>query len=213
MSRSDGRRLQRALLIVDLQQDFTSPEGPFKETFVRIDHLIDNLREILPKFRAENGRVIWIKSDYSEPHPDVKYLPRPQGKRYENIPMNDSILSGTHRSFPLCIPGENGEKFVDEVYSFLIDNEKDSIVTKKYYSAFTDTNLNDLLKDMDEVHICGLTSNTCVRATSTDAFFFGYQVFLWIDCLGYRSQQRHDEALESLQKYYVTFINSKELFG
>ena len=198
-------------MIVDLQHDFTSPDGPFKETHVRIDHLINNLRDILPKFRAENGRVIWIKSDYSNPLTEIKYLPRPEGERYENVPLNNSYLSGTHMSFPLCIPGENGEKFIDEVNSFLM-HENDQVVTKTFYSGFTDTNLNDLLKDIDEVHICGLTSNCCVRATASDAFFHGHNVFIWIDCLGYRSQERHDDAIESLRKWYATLITSHELF-
>ena len=208
MHADDDRQRQRALLIVDLQQDFTSPTGPFKQSHVRVDQLVEHLREVLPKFRAANGRVIWIKSDYSHPPAENKFLPRPKGQRYENVPMNDAYLSGTHRSFPLCVPGEDGAKFIDEVHSFLIE-ERDDIVTKEYYSAFTETNLNDRLNGMDEVHICGLMSNCCVRATATDAFFSGHEVFIWTDCLGYRSKQRHLEALQALERWYATLITSK----
>ena len=66
--------------------------------------------------------------------------------------MNNARLSGTHTSFPLCIPGEDGEQFMDDVRSIL-DEQKDFIVRKTYFSAFTDTILGDILKSMQEVHI------------------------------------------------------------
>jgi len=120
---------------------------------------------------------------------EAKYLTRPEGKQFEDMPLNDTFLSGTHRTFLMCIPGQDGEKFIDEVYSILI-NEQDQIICKIYYSAFTDTILANVLKDIQEVYICGLTTNCCVRATATDAFFHGHKVFIWIDCLGYRSEKK-----------------------
>ena len=207
MSSCEHRK--KALLVIDLQQDFTSPDGPFKNSYVHVKHLVSNLHDALPRFRAENGIVIWIKSDYSTIRSDVKCLPRPEGKQFEDVPMNNTYLSGTHQSVPMCIPGQNGEKFLDEVYSSLM-NAQDQIISKQYYSAFTDTTLADVLKEMDEVHISGLVTNCCVQATATDAFFYGHKVFIWIDCVGYRNKRKHKEALECLQRWYATLITSKE---
>ena len=202
-------QIKRALLVIDLQQDFTSPDGPFKSTHVKADHITQNLSAILPQFREENGIVIWIKSNYSEQAVEPKYLPRPSDEKFANIPMNDDYLSGTHTTFPLCGTETDGEKFTSEVNS-LIKQDQDIIITKTYYSAFTNTNLNDILKDIQEVHICGLTTNTCVQATTTDAFFHGYKVFLWTDCLGYRSEAKHGNALTHMKRWYATMITSRE---
>lgn len=202
-------KTKKALVIIDLQRDFISPDGPFKNTHVKVDHIISNLRDVLPRFRGENGTVIWIKSDYSNRELEPKFLTRPEGKQFEDVPMNDIYLSGTHKTFPMCIPGQDGEKFTDEVYS-LLNNEQDQIICKKYYSAFTDTILADILKGIHEVHICGLTTNCCVKATTTDAFFHGHKVFIWTDCLAYRNEKRHSEALNYIQQWYATLTTSEK---
>lgn len=199
---------RRAVLVIDLQQDFTSPEGPLRNNPVRVEHLISNLRRVLPVFRAQNGKVIWIKADYSKAESEPKYLARPTGEQFADIPMNDALLSGTHTSFPMCVPGQTGAEFSDDV-SALLDEEHDRVIIKRYFSAFTDTGLADLLEDVQEVHICGLTTNRCVLATTTDAFFHGYKVFVWTDCLGCRNPTSHDAALEKMARWYATLITSE----
>lgn len=198
---------RKALLVIDLQEDFISSTGPFRATAVNVTHIISNLTTILPKFREQNGLVIWIKSNYSTLTKEPKHLTRPNGDKFADVPMNDNNLSGTHTSFPLCVANTDGERFIPEVVS-LIEHNQDIIVTKTYYSAFTDTNLFDLLANIEEIHVCGLTTNTCIQATTTDSFFHGFQVFLWIDCLGYRHERKHNGALNFMKKWYATLITS-----
>jgi glutathione S-transferase/nicotinamidase-related amidase len=205
----EENQTKRVLLVIDLQQDFICPNGPFKSSLANADNIISNLSAILPRFRDQNGTVIWIKADYSKLQSEPKYLIRPEGEQYANIPLNDAFLSGTHKTFPLCIPGTDGEKFTPEVDS-LIKQDQDIIMNKTYYSAFTDTNLADILKDVKEIHICGLTTNVCIQATATDAFFHGYKVFIWTDCLGYRREKKHQEALSYMKRWYATLITSNE---
>jgi glutathione S-transferase/nicotinamidase-related amidase len=200
---------KRALLVIDLQQDFISPEGPFKDSHVNADHIISNLTIILPHFRDHHGLIVWTKTDCSKPQTEPQYLIRPEGEQYANVPLNDAFLAGTHKTFPICVPGTDGEKFIAEVDS-LIHQEKDIIVIKTFYSAFTKTNLSEILKDITEVHICGLMTNVCVHATAADAFFHGYKVFIWTDCLGYRNERRHRLSLESMKQWYATLISSNE---
>jgi nicotinamidase-related amidase/glutathione S-transferase len=203
----EENQTRRALLIIDLQQDFTSPNGPFKQSCVKADHIISNLNAILPDFRDHNGIVIWIKADYSKLIPEPKYLTRPEGEKFEDVPLNDDLLSGSHKTYPLCVPGTDGAKFTPEVES-LIKEDQDVVVNKTYYSAFTNTNLADILRDVKEVHICGLMTNVCVQATATDAFFHGYKVFVWTDCLGYRKEKAHRRAFSNLRRWYATMITS-----
>lgn len=201
--------IKRALLVIDLQRDFVTSEGPFKHSHVNADHIIANLTAVLPRFRADQGMVIWIKADYSKLDSQPKFLTRPEGERYANVPLNNEYRSGTHKTFPLCIPGTDGEKFPVKVEP-LIEQGKDLIVIKTYYSAFTNTNLNELLKGVQEVHICGLMSNVCVYATATDAFFHGHEVFIWTDCLGYRKEIQHEQALQDMKQWYAKLIDSSQ---
>jgi nicotinamidase-related amidase len=181
----EEHRIKKALLIIDLQEDFISPNGAFMQSHVKANHIISNLSVILPHFRDQNGIVVWIKSDYSKPELEPKYLIRPEGEQFKNIPLNNDFLSGTHKIFPLCVPGTDGEKFIPEIQT-LLNEEHDLVICKKFYSAFTSTTLADVLKNVNEVHICGLMTNVCVQATATDVFFHGYRIFIWTDCLGYR---------------------------
>ncbi|CAF0886763.1 unnamed protein product [Didymodactylos carnosus] len=109
----------------------------------------------------------------------------------------------------MCIPGQDGEKLAPEVDS-LLNKEQDQVICKKYYSAFTDTILANILREVKEIHICGLMTNVCVQATATDAFFYGYKVFIWTDCLGYRSRKRHQEALDKMQRWYATMTTASK---
>jgi len=52
--------------VIDLQQDFISPNGSFKRSHVNADHIISSLSAILPRFRDQNGTVVWIKLDLEE---------------------------------------------------------------------------------------------------------------------------------------------------
>ena len=95
--------------------------------------------------------------------------------------MNYIFLSGTHTIIPMCVPGHDGDKFIDD---------QDQIICENYYSAFTNTSLANVLNAIHEVHVCGRTTNCCVRAIVTDAFFHGHEVFIWTDYLGYRCQKK-----------------------
>ncbi|CAF1430672.1 unnamed protein product [Adineta steineri] len=202
---------RRALLVIDVQQDFISPNGPFQDSHMKADHIVSNLTTVLPHFRKHNGIVIWIKADYSNPQSEPKYLTRSEGKQYENIPLNDAYLSSTHKTFPLCIAGTDGQKFIPEI-DLLIKPDQDIVLTKTFYSAFTNTDLTNILKGVQEVHICGLVTNVCVQATTADAFFHGYKVFVWTDCLGYRHRERHEIGLKYMQQWYATMITSHQYY-
>src|SRR5690606_11780388 len=64
---------QTALLVIDLQNDFCSPEGylakrrGYKVSFV--NDLLPNIRRLLELARAQNMSVVWVRSHY-----DFKYI-------------------------------------------------------------------------------------------------------------------------------------------
>jgi nicotinamidase-related amidase len=54
----EENQIKRVLLVIDLQQDFISPNGSFKRSRVNADHIISSLSAILPRFRDQNGTVV-----------------------------------------------------------------------------------------------------------------------------------------------------------
>ena len=81
----------------------------------------------------------------------------------------------------------------------LIDDE-DMMITKHFYSAFDQTSLLMSLRMnlCTEIYLCGCFTNTSVYATAADAVQHGLQVTVVEDCLGYRNENKHDEAMREM---------------
>ncbi|KAI9684375.1 MAG: hypothetical protein M1829_002185 [Trizodia sp. TS-e1964] len=115
--------------------------------------------------------------------------------------QNETFLSisSTGRAPVCCLPGTLGARFADSI-SPLIDHTKDMIITKSHYSAFHSTNLLQALRGslVTDLFVCGLISNIGVYATVLDAARYGFSITLLQDCLGYRDQKRHNEAVKQM---------------
>lgn len=97
------------------------------------------------------------------------------------------------------ISGTKGAEICDELVD-VVDEELDLIVTKHHYSAFDQTSLLTALRTklVTEVYLCGVLTNVGVYSTAADAVQHGLQVTVVEDCLGYRSEDKHEEALRQM---------------
>ena len=111
------------------------------------------------------------------------------------------------------ISGTKGAEICDELTD-VVDEESDLIVTKHYYSAFDQTSLLTALRTklVTEVYLCGVLTNVGVYSTAADAVQHGLQVTLIEDCLGYRSEEKHLEALRQMADIMgIHGIDSEEI--
>ena len=97
------------------------------------------------------------------------------------------------------IGGTKGAEICEELAG-IVDEESDLIVTKHHYSAFDQTSLLTALRTklVTKVYLCGVLTNVGVYSTAADAVQHGLQVTIVEDCLGYRSEGRHTEALRQM---------------
>ncbi|KAJ7841319.1 Isochorismatase-like protein [Mycena olivaceomarginata] len=79
---------------------------------------------------------------------------------------------------------------------------QDLVLTKTWYSAFTDTALRDELtaRGITNVYMRGLLTNVCVRATAEGAHALGFPVTVLEDCSGFRKYRSHKQALSQMQE-------------
>ena len=111
------------------------------------------------------------------------------------------------------IAGTKGAEICDELVD-VVDEDLDLIVTKHHYSAFDQTSLLTALRTklVTEVYICGILTNVGVYSTAADAVQHGLQVTVVEDCLGYRSEDKHEEALRQMADIMgVNGIDSEEI--
>lgn len=130
-------------------------------------------------------------------------------KKVPVIYCNDSHLSvdGELKLWgPHAIRGTEGAQVISE----LKPDENDFIVNKRTYSAFFETGLDPLLRDLgvDTVIITGLHTNICDRHTAADAFFRGYKIVVAKDAVEAFTEKDQVEGLEYLKANYKASIKT-----
>jgi nicotinamidase-related amidase/glutathione S-transferase/alkylated DNA repair dioxygenase AlkB len=127
---------------------------------------------------------------------------------------NETYLTLEVGKKPRClVPLSLGANYT-QVVAQSVDLSKDIFFTKTHYSAFATGALLQTLRGqfVTELFICGALTNISVFATAMDAARFGYSITLIEDCLGYRNQARHDEAIRQLvETTGCEMISSSEL--
>lgn len=173
------------LIIVDLQKEFFSVNGIFKENY-RI--LEKNYIEKLKYYLLQTEFTIFIKSDYF-----FKIKPTKKTK--------------THKNNKCCIEKEKKE-FINEINYFINEN-KLKIITKKYYSAFIKTELEEflILKNISKIYLGGLTINTCIYHTALDAISKNYKVNIIKDLIIFKN----NDLLNKNEEKFIIFLKSKNV--
>lgn len=111
------------------------------------------------------------------------------------------------------IGGTWGAELADQLLS-VVDDSNDLIVTKYHYSAFDQTSLLMSLRMrlVTDIYLCGCLTNVGVYATAADAVQHGLGVTLVEDCLGYRSEEKHEDAMRQMADIMgVNGIDSEEI--
>jgi nicotinamidase-related amidase len=190
---------KRCLLLVDLQNEFLSPTGnfPIAETWQLA--LLENVSKAVRDFRASGDAVCWVRSEYTT------------GK---TVPPDSDFLRRTHTGMtPCCEPNSVGAAFPDSITA--LQAAQDLVLTKTWYSAFTDTALRDELaaRGITNVYIGGLLTNVCVRATAEGARALGFPVTVLEDCSGFRKYRSHKQALSQMQEQGIRVAMRHEVLG
>lgn len=111
------------------------------------------------------------------------------------------------------IAGTRGAEICDGLAD-CVDELSDLIVIKRHYSAFDETSLLMALRQrlVTEVYLCGCLTNVSIYSTAADAVQHGLQVTVVENCLGYRNEDKHEEAMRQMADIMgVHGIDSEEI--
>lgn len=167
----------KALLLVDIQNDFL-PGGALAVS--RGDEVVPVANELMPKYELVVATQDWHPADhrsFARMHP---------GKNVGDVIELDGlpqVLWPDH-----CVQHTRGADFAPGLnlagVQHVVQKGTDPVVDS--YSGFFDnarrhaTGLSDLLRQrhVTEVHVLGLATDYCVRATSLDAVDLGFRTRL-----------------------------------
>jgi nicotinamidase-related amidase len=167
-----------AVILVDVQNDFFT--GPLK--IKRAINIVEPLQRLVVAARKNNVPVIYsVDAHYPQ---DVEVVRK----------------WGNH-----AIKGTEGAQVISELKA---EEGKDYIVEKRTYSGFYETGLDPLLRSLYKgegvktVVLGGLHTNMCIRHTSADAFFRGYQIVIAQDGVEAFTVEEHEQGLKYLEYVY-----------
>ena len=222
-------RTRQALLILDLQNEFVSPDGAL--TIKQPDVVVSRVIQLAKAFRLSGaGDVIWIRTQFDGHRPlsggadggdqiittDAPIVPRrsnsSRGRQPTSGRHEEAVMEADEEAFlsyppacekPQCVlPGSDGAQLAPEVQQ-AVDVGRDIQFTKTHYSAFAaGQQLVQLLRGrfVTEIYVCGALTNISIYATALDAGRHGYDITLVDDCCGYRSDMRHSNAVHRLMQ-------------
>ncbi|KAL2920199.1 hypothetical protein HK105_200266 [Polyrhizophydium stewartii] len=234
-------RATTAVLAIDLQHDFLSPDGYLGSKHVGVGELeraIGNLLRGLrdPAGGGEDGvvgaatsegvsggdqgwpGVWWVTSAYDGPrgeHPPAVVAPAGSTQRVGMPLLRDLQLDGSlaGTATPCCVPGTRGAEMHPDLARLAADG--DGQVTKRWFSAFAGTDLEAQLRQRGArtVVVAGVLSHTSVLATCADAAVHGFDVVVVRECLGWTSAKRHAEALDNISRWYGRVLSLTDAVG
>ena len=175
-----------ALIVVDMQNFFCA-EGQLGALPVARE-IVPNINRIAAAMRAAGGRVVWIKTTFSEK------IARSWSTFFDyfNTPeMRAATIGG-------LTAGTEGH----DLYGELDVLPEDLTVEKNRYSAFIQgaSDLHDILKGIgvDTLLITGTVTTVCCESTARDAAMLNYKTIMVADGTAAASDVQHNVALSNL---------------
>lgn len=189
-----------AILVIDMQNDFCSPDGALAALGADISvnaALVKRLPAFLDQARRHNALVVWVRqiarADLVSPAREA------QARAMGRTPLT------------VCAQGSWGAELAEGLQSAPGDVQ----LEKSRYSAFVGTPLHNLLRAQGREHVvlCGTAANVCVDSTARDAYMADLPVTVLSDLVGWTRADLAGPALENLGFYFCRLLTSAELLA
>ncbi len=177
---------QQALLVIDLQEDYTGttaqPPFPYKES----EKLIATVNTIIEAASKKNILIIYIRQEF-----DGVW-----GRLLSKVFAKGTAIRGN--------PGTE----IDKRISLLSHH----IFSKPKGDSFSNPKLDELLtkNQVNEIHLVGLDAEFCVHHTAKGALNRGYTVNIITDGIALRAEQKWESLLKQYQQEGITLMVSKD---
>lgn len=159
----------RALIIVDMQNDFVLPGAA--ACVAGAAATLPKIQQALAFWRRRGWPVIFLYREYRRDGSDIE------------VTRLESFLRGK----PFCVPGSPGAKIVEAIEPLA----SEYLVMKNRFSGFMDTELDFILRrrQVESIVVCGTQYPCCVRATLVDGLCYGYHTTCLTDATSAQSEE------------------------
>ena len=178
--------MKTAILVIDMVSDFFQ-KGRLKDNRSR---LCENINHLLDVGRNNHLQIFWIRQVFK-------------------ADLSDAFLVMKKRNTRITIENTEGAQFLKE----LNKNEIDDEIVKKRYSAFYNTDLEEMLneKEIKQVILCGVNTHACIRTAAIDAYQRDLEVIIAEDCVDSPDEEHHKVSLRYLGNEISMVMNSRQI--
>jgi len=202
---------KKALIVVDIQNDFLPPEGALAVPYA--DEVIAPINRLV---QLPFDQVVATKDFHPEGH--ISFA-----SRWEKEPFSKHVIHGKEevRWPDHCVMGTQGAEFPEtlrsQYFHKIIHKGQNKEVDS--YSCFFDnechfeTELEDYLKDkeIEQIFLAGLTRDYCVYFSALDALDLGFTVYVILDATHGIDEKRCASLMKGIEEKGGSLITMREV--
>ena len=212
-----------AVLVVDMQNDFGAKGGLFDRAGIDISsirNVIAPTATVLASARTIGIPIVYIKAGIRPDLSDIGAPGTPNGDRWRGYGVGQQLEARDGRASRILIRDTWNTDIIPELEA----QPGDPIVYKHRYSAFHETELDPVLKQLGIKYliVTGCTTSVCVESTIRDAYSRDYSCILLEDCTaepigqgarGYHGIPEVAMNTEGGSNYEATLLLVQSVFG
>jgi len=173
------------LIVIDMLNDYLDRWEASSRSLI-----ISKTNQLVDAFRSGDYPIVWVRQAFK---PD----------------LSDAFLEMRDRQISVTIEGTRGA----EIHSDLDQRSTDTVITKKRYSAFFGTNLDEVLKalSVERITLAGINTHACIRMAAIDAYQRDMRVTIAVDCVDSNDREHGRMSLNYMSGKIATVLTNEAI--